>query len=230
MVRIKITYYKLLMPERRMKIDPGRDWHRRGGPCHASRRMHCGSACLRDAAAATCVLVSLPPPPTRSPAAMTPQMTKSRYTHPPPITKDTAARPAPSVVLYVANCGSAVGLTHGNVAVAFGAFGKVEVPSTHDAITRPAQPCCLPPHLSAPALSGLSQAHLDSHQCDTPALTASPRDGARHARHAPDVISAVSGSSRETPMILLNQGLNFLYLSFFLCICNISVQNIFTHS
>uniref|UniRef100_A0ACD5UTB7 Uncharacterized protein n=1 Tax=Avena sativa TaxID=4498 RepID=A0ACD5UTB7_AVESA len=59
-------------------------------------------------------------------------MAKSGYTRPPLIAGDTAARPAPSAVLYVANCGPAVGLTHDDVAAAFGAYGEVEGVSAAD--------------------------------------------------------------------------------------------------
>ena len=55
-------------------------------------------------------------------------MAKSGYTRPPPIAEDTA----PSAVLFVANCGPAVGLTHDDVAAAFGAFGEVEGVSAAD--------------------------------------------------------------------------------------------------
>uniref|UniRef100_A0A8R7TLS4 RRM domain-containing protein n=1 Tax=Triticum urartu TaxID=4572 RepID=A0A8R7TLS4_TRIUA len=59
-------------------------------------------------------------------------MVKSGYTRPPPTAEDAAALPAPSAVLYVANCGPAVGLTHDDVAAAFGAFGEVEAVSAAD--------------------------------------------------------------------------------------------------
>ncbi|KAJ1272626.1 hypothetical protein BS78_06G217700 [Paspalum vaginatum] len=51
--------------------------------------------------------------------------TKSGYTRPRPFTGDTAP-PPPSAVLYVANCGPAVGVTDADVRAVFGAFGEVE--------------------------------------------------------------------------------------------------------
>uniref|UniRef100_A0A453CTY8 RRM domain-containing protein n=1 Tax=Aegilops tauschii subsp. strangulata TaxID=200361 RepID=A0A453CTY8_AEGTS len=59
-------------------------------------------------------------------------MAKSGYTRPPPVAEDAAALPAPIAVLYVANCGPAVGLTHDDVAAAFGAFGEVQGVSAAD--------------------------------------------------------------------------------------------------
>jgi alkylated DNA repair protein alkB family protein 8 len=60
-------------------------------------------------------------------------MAKSGYTRPPqPLAEDTAERPAPSAVLYVANCGPAVGLTHDDVAAAFGDYGEIEGVSAAD--------------------------------------------------------------------------------------------------
>ncbi|KAK8449557.1 hypothetical protein SEVIR_7G237600v4 [Setaria viridis] len=50
--------------------------------------------------------------------------TKSGYTRPRPPAEDTAPLP-PSAVLYVANCGPAVGVTDAAVRAAFGAFGEV---------------------------------------------------------------------------------------------------------
>jgi len=49
---------------------------------------------------------------------------KSGYTRPRPLADD-AAPPPPSAVLYVANCGPAVGVTDADVRAAFGAFGEV---------------------------------------------------------------------------------------------------------
>lgn len=49
---------------------------------------------------------------------------KSGYTRPRPLAED-AAPPLPSAVLYVANCGPAVGVTDADVRAAFGAFGEV---------------------------------------------------------------------------------------------------------
>uniref|UniRef100_A0A0A9DCU6 RRM domain-containing protein n=1 Tax=Arundo donax TaxID=35708 RepID=A0A0A9DCU6_ARUDO len=49
---------------------------------------------------------------------------KSGYTRPRQLADDSAP-PAPSAVLYVANCGPAVGVTDSDVRAAFGAFGEV---------------------------------------------------------------------------------------------------------
>ena len=48
----------------------------------------------------------------------------SGYTRPRPLADD-AAPPPPSAVLYVANCGPAVGVTDADVCAVFGAFGEV---------------------------------------------------------------------------------------------------------
>ncbi|CAN6269167.1 unnamed protein product [Urochloa humidicola] len=48
----------------------------------------------------------------------------SGYTRPRPLAEDAAPRP-PSAVLYVANCGPAVGVTDADVRAAFDAFGEV---------------------------------------------------------------------------------------------------------
>ncbi|KAL6843768.1 hypothetical protein ACP4OV_026339 [Aristida adscensionis] len=61
---------------------------------------------------------------------------KSGYTRPRPLAEDAPAA-APSAVLYVANCGPAVGVTDADVRAAFGAFGEVaEVRAADDSGAR----------------------------------------------------------------------------------------------